>query len=251
MKILDDLIDSVPEKGHPVLEVRCCAFWTAVTTRYTGLSATYRALEGEIADHPSRVRDVGSLTEKKALELAEFARSNNSLEASIGMATINSLIDIDEDRCVDLNAYDVLADRGRGRNIGVVGHFPFVRRLRDVAKNLWVIERRMRPGDLPENEVTRILPQCEVVCLTGTTLINHTIEKLLSLCRESFIVLAGPTSPLTPLLFDHGIDVICGTKVIDPPEVLRHISQAATFKQLHGHGVRLLTLSRETESGDS
>jgi len=245
MGILDDLIRTLGEEERDVRDVRCCAFWTAVTTRHTGLSTTYRALEGEADTHPSGVRDVGDLTQKKAFELAEFALSHNTLEASIGMATINSLLDVDESRCIDLNAYDVLADRGRNRQIAVVGHFPFVPKLRKVAKKLSVIEKRVRPGDLPESEADRILPQCDVVCLTGTSFINHTIEKLLSLCRESFVVLAGPTSPLTPFLFDYGIDVICGTRVIDSEEVLRYISQAATFRQLHGHGVRLLTLARE------
>lgn len=246
MGILDSLIDSISENDHDVRQVQCCAFWTAVTTRHTGLSTTYRALEGEEDAHHSGVRDVGNLTEKKALELAQFARSDNTLEASIGMATINSLIDVDEDQCVDLNAYEVLADKGKDCNIAVVGHFPFVTKLKKVAKNLWVIEKRVRPGDLPESEASRILPQCEVVCLTGTCFINHTIEKLLSLCKDSFVVLTGPTSPLTSVLFDHGIDVICGTKVIDPQMVLKYISQAATFRQLHGKGVRLLTLARET-----
>jgi uncharacterized protein (DUF4213/DUF364 family) len=246
MRILDRLIDSLSDTDHEVREVRCCAFWTAVTTRNTGLSSTYRALEGEEDAHHSGVRDVGTLTEKKALELAQFAKSDNTLEASIGMATINSLIDVDEDQCVDLNAYEVLADKGRNRNIAVIGHFPFVPKLRKVARNLWVIEKRVRPGDLPESEASRILPQCDVVCLTGTSFINHTIEKLLSLCKESFVVLTGPTSPLTPLLFDDGIDVICGTKVIDPQVVLKHISQGATFRQLHGKGIRLLTLAMQT-----
>jgi uncharacterized protein (DUF4213/DUF364 family) len=245
MEILDSLFDSLSGNNPDVNEVRCCAFWTAVTTHHTGLSSTYRALEGEEDTHQSGVRDVGYLTEKRALELAEFAKSDNTLEASIGMATINSLIDVDVDLCVDLNAYDVLADKGRDRNIAVVGHFPFIPKLRKVAKNLWVIEKRMRQGDLPESEASRILPQCDVVCLTGTSFINHTIEKLLGLCRDSFVVLTGPTSPLTPLLFHYGIDVICGTRVTDSQEVLKYISQAATFRQLHGHGVRLLTLSRE------
>jgi hypothetical protein len=245
MRILDHLIDSLSDRDHDVQEVRCCAFWTAVTSRHTGLSTTYRTLEGEEDAHHSGVSGVGSLTEKGALELAAFARSDNTLEASIGMATINSLIDLSETRCVDLNAYDVLADKGRDRNIAVVGHFPFAPKLKKVAKNLWVIEKRVRPGDLPESEASRILPQCDVVCLTGTSFINHTIEDLLSLCKHSFVVLTGPTSPLTPLLFDYGIDVICGTRVVDPQMVLKYISQAATFRQLHGHGVRLLTLARE------
>jgi len=245
MRILDALIDSLPKYDGKVQEVRCCAFWTAVTTRYTGLATTYRALEGEMDTHQTGVKDVGFLTEKKALDLVEFARSENTLEASIGMATINSLVDLDEGRCVDLNAYDVLVEKGRNRNIGVVGHFPFVPKLKEVAKNLWVIEKRVRPGDLPESEARRLLPQCDVVCLTGTSFINHTIDDLLSLCAQSFVVLTGPTSPLTPLLFDHGIDVVCGTRVVDREQVLRYISQAATFRQLHGHGVRLLALAKE------
>ncbi len=245
MQILDALIDSLPHYDGKVQDVRCCAFWTAVTTRYTGLATTYRALEGEMDAHQAGVKDVGCLTEKKALDLVEFARSENTLEASIGMAAINSLLEVDEGRCVDLNAYDVLLEKGRNRNIGVVGHFPFVPKLREAAKNLWVIEKRVRPGDLPESEAERLLPQCDVVCLTGTSFINHTIDKLLSLCAQSFVVLTGPTSPLTPLLFDHGIDVVCGTRVPDREQVLRYISQAATFRQLHGHGVRLLALAKE------
>lgn len=249
MKILDTLIDSLEGIDYPVQEVRCCAFWTAVTTRQTGLSTTYRPLEGEDDAHQSGVRDVGCLTQKRARELLEYSRSRNTLEASIGMATINSLLDVDEEQCVDLNAYDVLAEKGQNRNIAVVGHFPFVPKLRKMASNLWVIEKRLRPGDLPESEAGRILPQCDVVCLTGTSFINHTIEDLLSLCRKSFVVLTGPTSPLTPLLFEFGIDVICGTRVADPEEVLRYISQAATFRQLHGHGVRLLTMTKEGIQG--
>lgn len=245
MQILDALIDSLPEYDGKVQEVRCCAFWTAVTTRHTGLATTYRALEGEVDTHQAGVKDVGFLTEKKARDLVEFARSKNTLEASIGMATINSLLEVDEEHCVDLNAYDVLAEKGKNGNIGVVGHFPFVPKLKDVAKNLWVIEKRVRPGDLPESEAGRILPQCDVVCLTGTSFINHTIDDLLSLCAQSFVVLTGPTSPLTPVLFDHGVDVICGTRVADREQVVRYISQAATFRQLHGHGVRLLTLAKE------
>lgn len=55
------------------------------------------------------VRNAGSLLELSALELAQYARSDNVLEASIGMAAINSLIYTDEARCVRENAVDILA----------------------------------------------------------------------------------------------------------------------------------------------
>ena len=48
-----------------------------------------------------------------------------------------------------------------------------------------------------------------------------------------------------PVLFDFGIHAICGTRVTDEAEVVRHISQGACFKQLRGHGVRLLTMVKD------
>jgi hypothetical protein len=56
-------------------------------------------------------------------------------------------------------------------------------------------------------------------------------------------MLLGPTTPLSPVLFDHGVDIISGTKVIDTESVLRCISQGATFQQVKG--VRLLTLVKD------
>ncbi len=70
------------------------------------------------------MRDVGNLTQKTALELAEYARSESLLEASIGMATINSLIDFDESNCVEKNAFEIILEKGTGKNVAIVGHFP-------------------------------------------------------------------------------------------------------------------------------
>ncbi len=187
---------------------------------------------------------MGHLMEKNALELALYSRSEHLLEASIGMAAINSLIDIDESTCVEANAYEVLLEKGRGKNVAIVGHFPFISLLKDSAKKLWVIEKRPSEGDLPEEAAEEILPQCDVVGITGTTFINHTLEDLLSHCKGCFVALIGPTTPLTPVLFDHGIDVISGSKVVETQKVIRFISQGATFKELHHHGVKLLTMMR-------
>ncbi len=78
--------------------------------------------------------------------------------------------------------------------------------------------------------------------LTGTAFINHTIEDLLGFCRDSYVVLTGPTSPLSPSLFDFGISAICGTQVVSVDDVERLVMQAAIFKQIRRQGVRLLTM---------
>jgi uncharacterized protein (DUF4213/DUF364 family) len=239
MKILDDLLTSLRGNNFQVKSVHTCVFWTAVVSKHCGLSSTFR---GKGPSHDRGVKDVGNLTQKTAWELAEYAKSDNLLEASIGMAAINSLIDINESKCFERNALDILLEKGEGKNVAVVGHFPWIPKLRSKVKNLWVLEQRVREGDLPAKEADRILPQCDVVGLTGTSFINHTIEGLLRLCKEAYVVLIGPTSPLSSILFDHGIDVICGSKIIDPDRLIRAISEGATFKEVTG--VRLLTLMK-------
>jgi len=239
MKILNDLIVNLKGNDFPVKSVHTCAFWTAVVSKRCGLSSTFR---DEGPSHERGVRDVGNLTRKTALELAEYARSDSLLEASIGMATINSMMDIDESKCIEKNAFEIILEKGQGKNVAIVGHFPWIPKLREKLQNLWVLEQRIREGDLPAKEAIRILPQCDVVGITGTSFINHTIEGLLNLCKKAYVVLVGPTSPLSSMLFDYGIEAICGTKVIDAEKVIRSISEGATFKEVIG--VKLLTLSR-------
>jgi uncharacterized protein len=78
--------------------------------------------------------------------------------------------------------------------------------------------------------------------ITGSAFINHTLEDLLKLCKGAFVVLIGPISPFSPVLFDFGIDIICGAKVIDEDQVICSISQGATFREIKG--VKVLTLSK-------
>jgi uncharacterized protein (DUF4213/DUF364 family) len=239
LKVLDDLFLSLKGNDFPVQSIHTCVFWTAVITKHCGLSSTFR---DEGPSHERGVRDVGNLTRKAALELAEYAKSGSLLEASIGMATINSLIDIDESKCIEKNAFEIILEKGQGKNVAIVGHFPWIPKLKGKTKNLWVLEQRIREGDLPAKEADRILPQCDVVGITGTSFINHTLEGLLNLCKGVYVLLIGPTSPLSPILFDYGINAICGSKIIDPDKLIRSISEGATFKEVIG--VRLLTLTK-------
>jgi len=238
VKILDDLISTL-NKDSPVTEIHACVFWTAVVSRHCGLASTFHE------EHPYHrlVKDVGNLTGRLAVELAEYAKADNPLEASIGMAAINSLIDIDEASCVEENAFDILAREGPDKKIAIVGHFPWVSKLRAVAKRLWVIEQRPEEGDLPAESAESILPQADVVGITGTSFINHTIEKLLELSKGSFTIMVGPTSPLSPVLFDYGVDVIAGVKVVEPEKTIRCIGEGAIFSQIEG--IKLVTMARE------
>jgi len=242
MKIIDDILSTLNYEA-PVMDIRQGPFQTAVITRNCGLASTPH----DPGPHHERtpVTDAGLLLEKDALALAYMANSLSPMESAIGMATINSLIEVDEKRCIELNAGDLLVRNGEGKKVAIIGHFPFVPRMRKVARELWVIEKNPQEGDLGERESERYLPQAEVVGITGTAFINHTIEHLLHLCNsDAYIVILGGTAPLSPVLFDYGVSEVAGTLVIDPENVLRCVSQGATFRQISG--IELLTMRKDS-----
>jgi uncharacterized protein (DUF4213/DUF364 family) len=213
--------------------------------RRCGLAAALRG-----GDHHQRghfpVRDAGILLEHSALDLASLVHSDSLLEASIGMATINALLEIDEASCVELNAEAVIRDRGAGSRVAIVGHFPFIERVRTEVGQLWVLEMRPGPDDLPAEAASEVIPQADVVAITSTTLINRTLQGLLDLCRQdAYVLLLGPTTPLSPLVFEWGVDVLSGSLVDDIDGVLRLVGQGATFRQIHRQGVRLMTMARQ------
>jgi uncharacterized protein (DUF4213/DUF364 family) len=239
MTILDELLDSI-NYDAPIRSLWVGVHWTYVGSRYGGLAST---LSWETTPHGhASVREVGHLHEKSARQLAEFARSENPLEVSIGFAAINSLLDVDGSRSVEINAAEVLAERGRGENVALIGHFPFIPKLREAVGNLWVIEQHPAEGEYPASAAADLLPKADLVAITGTTLMNHTLDDLLALCRPaSTVMLLGPSTPLSPILFKHGVTYLSGARVIDEVAALRTIGQGASFRQVEG--VKLLTLS--------
>jgi hypothetical protein len=129
--------------------------------------------------------------------------------------------------------------------VALIGHFPFVPALREAAEHLSVLELRPQAGDAGAEEAETIVPEADVVAITGSSFINKSLEALLGLCRaDAFIVVLGPTTPLSSVLFDFGADVISGTRVVEPELALRCAGEGATFRQIRG--IRLLTMERKT-----
>jgi uncharacterized protein len=240
VSIIDDLIARLPD-DMAVTSVRVGVHWTAVISRHCGLAST---LVGSQPHGHARVRDVGRLHLKSAYELVEYARSDDLLEASIGAAAINSLIDVDESQVVEMNAGDVLLQQGRGKHVALVGHFPFIPQLRASADELWVIEQQPAADEYSPEAAADLIPRAEVVAITASALINHTLDGLLALCGpQALVMVLGPSTPLSPVLFEHGVSILSGAQVVDEAAALRTLCQGATFQQMEG--VRLVTLARD------
>ncbi len=242
MNILDNLLDHL-KIDAPIRSILVGAHWTLVCSRYGGLASTL--IGTHVHGHES-VRDVGHLHEKSARELAEYSRSENPLEVSIGIAAINSLLEVDESRCVQINASEVLAERGRGRTVALVGHFPFIPKLQSQVGRLLVIEQHPAVGEYPAEASPEILSQADIIAITGMALVNGTLDGLLAACPPGVpVMVLGPSTPLSPVLFEHGATILSGARVIDENAAALTIGQAASFRQVEG--VKLLTITNEKD----
>jgi uncharacterized protein (DUF4213/DUF364 family) len=242
MQVLEELIHCL-KIDLPVTAAVLGSHLIAVASRRLGLAALVTRAEHEEPSFAEKGRF--TLLGRSARDLAWWLLGDEWLEAGIGMASLNSLLEIDYDKLHEINAKHIIAERATGKNLMVVGHFPFVDSLRSSVRNLWVMEKNPGPGCISEEEGYTLLPEADVVAITGSSLINHTFERIVSNCRSgSFKMMLGPSTPLSALLFDYGLDAIGGALVEDVNTVLAEIEQGAAFRNLKR--VRTVVMAKDS-----
>lgn len=245
-RILEDLLSNLLEGS--ITKVLIGLHWTAVVAEIEGGQRCGLASMLSKPHYHHGEPDVpqaGQLDNLSGSELAILAKSDDPALASVGMAAINALLPHYLEAWNDLKAEETLAKHGADKKVALIGHFPFVDRLRSRVGELTVLEQHPQPGDLPAVAAAEILPQAEVVAITGTTLINHTLGRLMALCStQATIILLGPSTPLNPVLFDHGVDILCGSVVEAIHPVLKTVGQGGNFRQVRRAGVRTVTMAR-------
>ena len=245
MNLLQEISSGLPD--GKVEKICVGAHWTGVVVerdgnRRCGLASN--PVKGFQMDGTLRTTLL-ELKKQNALELCDLATDQPPPLTSVGVAAINALLPLQPERWVERNAGDVLAKEGSGKRVALVGHFPFVPELREQVGELYVLELRPQDGDLHASEAPRIIPQADVVAITSMAFVNGTMDGLLKLCSpKSYVIVLGPSTPLSPLLFEHGIDMLCGSvvDVIDP--ILDSILADNGFQQIKRHGVRLVTIEK-------
>lgn len=223
-------IDSISD--HDITGITLGGHITGVESRNMGL-ATW-AWEGI---HPLP-RDQFPFYDPQwsARQTAQLLRDTNSLAASLGLAALNSLLPAPCDTQFEsINAKELVLSLGEGKTVAVLGHFPFVAQLKKKFKNLMVFEKKPKPGDISADLIPDLLPEADLVALTATTLSNHSLGDVLSFCSPRAIkIMVGPSTPLTPALFDLGFDYLAGTLVQERAVVKNGITRDLPFKQLKG-----------------
>ncbi|MEQ8191506.1 MAG: DUF364 domain-containing protein [Candidatus Eremiobacterota bacterium] len=182
----------------------------------------------------SLMEDAGFLIGKSAAELIHFYPSHNPLKASVGLATINSLANYEETEKVEGDILEHLNLKPDDR-VGIIGDFkPLVKEIEKITEKIFIFEKNFSDSKyfVPETEISKILPDCSVVLITATSLVNKTFESLIELIKNvPSCTMLGPSTPLVPAFFsDKNIRILSGVQVIDTDRVLKVVSQAGGMK---------------------
>ena len=163
-------------------------------------------------------------------DAASAVKSWNLEEASLGLAAANAFYNTPE-RVDSLGvriSMDVFYTEGidlKDRTVGIIGHMNGPRGLREQARAVYTFERAPQEGDYPDSACDFLLPQCDLVLITGSSLVNKTLPHLLKLCEKATVILTGPSVPLCPALLDFGIDRIAGMAIADRAAVRERVEQ--------------------------
>jgi hypothetical protein len=253
-EIYDELIALMPS-DLGVAECLIGLHWTLIRSKTIGMALTPFDRDRVYGSHgSSAISGIGERVAGMPIrKLAEYAKSWNPYEATLGLAAINSVLNSPEQvqrltghplsRQLQVSAFVDSAEAVRGEKVAVVGRFPA---LDDLAKvcHLTVLERAPSAADLPDPACEYVLPAQDYVFITATALINKTLPRLLELSRRASVFLVGPSTPFAPALFGHGIHTLAGTVVVEPESVWQAVQESAA-QNVFNHGARMVKVSRE------
>jgi uncharacterized protein (DUF4213/DUF364 family) len=203
----------------------------------------------------------GKMRGRPAARLLDEVRQQDGIRRAVGIAAMNALAarcwdlranpDVDLDIGVD--AFDA-ADIRPGQVVVLVGAFvPFLRELKRRGQPYLVLEldpATLKADELPffrpAEQSLVVVPQADVLLVTGTTLINDTLDRILAVARpEARKIVVGPTVGLMPdAFFRRGCDILGGIQVTRPDEFLDTLAEGGSGYHFLGKSAQKIVLRR-------
>jgi len=199
----------------------------------------------------------------RASELAREALSDQGIRRAVGIATLNALAD----RCwqrrplpdlelrTGVDAFDETEIRS-GDRVVVVGAFvPFLKELKRRGQPYLVLERdpaTLKADELPffrpAEQAGEVVPHADVLLITGSTLLNATLEDLLALARPGArVTIVGPTVGMLPDAFlARGADVLGCVRITEPDAFLDVLAEGGSGYHFFGRTAQKIVLARRT-----
>ena len=246
----------LPLEDVRVRDVVIGVFFTGITLSSGHAGAAFTPI-GEIPEAvccpttAARMPKAGSLVGRPLSEILNYALDGNVLKSAIGVAALNGLSQAiletrhrERYRIVkDVDGFDLLEIQPH-ETVSLIGAFgPYIRRLKTMGNPLFIIEKNpqtLRPEEMkfyrPESQMAPTLERSDAVIITGTAIVNHSIDGILACLKQGHrAAIIGPTASMIPdAFFQRGINVIAGVRIVDPPSMIEILKQG-------GSGYHLLT----------
>ena len=201
----------------------------------------------------------GKLRGRPSLDLAKEALGDHGIRRAVGIAAMNALADTcwrrrphpETELRLGIDAFDATEIRP-GDKVVVVGAFvPFLRELKRRRQPFLVLEQdsaTLKPEELPffrpAEEAPAVVPTADVLLITGTTLINDTLEELLRLANPAArVTMVGPTVSLLPDAFlRRGADILGTVRITAPDEFLETLAEGGSGYHFLGRSAQKVVL---------
>ena len=254
---LDDLDSILIERAVVGL------FFTGVklSTGHAGSAATPIKEIPEAVCCPSSTMAMpfpGKMRGRRAASLLDEAAESSGVRRAVGIAVLNALAQAAAERggtgaelLHDTDAFDA-AEIQPHEKVVVVGAFvPFLRSLRALGAEHVVLEKdpgTLKPVELPffreAERAPEFVPHADVLLITGTTLINGTLDGLVRLARPGArIVVVGPTVTMVPdAFFRRRCTILGGVEITDPDAFLDILAEGGSGYHFFGRSARKIVL---------
>lgn len=208
-----------------------------------GQAGVCHSLLSEMAMDCCRILEsAGTLAGRPALEFLGMIGSWDLGERVIGIATANALSQIVFEvhpyryAVEEKNLIDVI-EVGPEDVVALVGLIrPFMPVFKSKAKKTYILERgaRREEGVLPDTACEEVIPEADIVVITGSSLANGTVDRLLELAKDAkTVAMVGPTVSCVPdPLFRRGVDYAGGVRIRDADKALQVIAEGGGTPRL-------------------
>jgi uncharacterized protein (DUF4213/DUF364 family) len=197
----------------------------------------------------ARMPQAGNFEGSPVSEIIQYSLDTNVLQSAIGVATLNALSQwivesgngTNYQMVIDRDGFNLLEIQPH-ETVSLIGAFgPYIRRLKTMGNPFFIIEKNpqtLRLDEMkyfkPESEMRDALEKSSVVIMTGTSIVNHTIDAILSLIRNGIrAAIIGPTASMVPdAFFRRGVHVMAGIQISNPDLMIKILKQGGSAYHL-------------------
>jgi uncharacterized protein (DUF4213/DUF364 family) len=197
----------------------------------------------------ARMPQAGSFEGKPIPEILGYSLNANVLKSAIGVATMNALSQLiieseneaDYQIIKDADGFDLLEIQPH-ETVSLIGAFgPYIRRLKMMRNPFFIVEKNpqtLRSDEMKyfrsESDMGVAMVQSDVIIITGTAIVNHTIDVILSSVTDGTrTAIIGPTASMIPdVFFKRGVHVMAGVRILDSDLMIKILKQGGSAYHL-------------------